>query len=174
VRQLNQLNGSNATEAWGDFATWKPGTAFGSPAGNARPVAYYAPASPTGRCANTPAATIGDTNGLDFGSGGNGGVTLNVPSACPAGTYSAIPADSRDGFWNNASIVKLQYQHNIGSTAYIRVYGYTFYSDWLQNGPLSYGTDLFGLGVLSYDYELESHTPRRCFSFRDQLSSTNQ
>lgn len=70
--------------------------------------------------------------------------------------------------------MKLQYQHNMGSTAYIRIYGYTFYSDWLQNGPLSYGTDLFGLGVLSYDYELESHTRGLAFSFADQLSSTNQ
>ena len=120
------------------------------------------------RCANTPAATVTDTNGQS-----NGG-TVNVPGACPAGTYPAIPADTRDGFWNNASIVKLQYQHNMGSSAYIRFYGYTFYSDWLQNGPLSYGTDLFGLGVLSYDYELESHTRGLAFSFADQLSSTNQ
>jgi hypothetical protein len=168
VRQLNQLDGLNSPEVWGDFATWAPGTAFASPAGGAHAVPYMAPASPTNRCANTPAATVTDTNGF------SNGVTLNVPGACPAGTFSAVPADTRDGFWNNASIVKLQYQHNMGSTAYIRIYGYTFYSDWLQNGPLSYGTDLFGLGVLSYDYELESHTRGLAFSFADQLSSTNQ
>jgi hypothetical protein len=78
---------------------------------------------------------------------------------------------TRDGFWNNASIVKLQYQHNIGSNAYFRIYGYTFYSDWLQTSALSYGTPFYGFGVPQYDYELESHTRGLAFTFADQLSS---
>ena len=43
----------------------------------------------------------------------------------------------RDAFDNNQSIVKLQYQRNFGTNAFLRVYGYTYYSDWLQNGPQS-------------------------------------
>ena len=46
----------------------------------------------------------------------------------------------------------------MGSNAYFRIYGYSFYSDWLQTSPLSYGTPFFGFGVTSYDYELEAHT----------------
>ncbi len=89
-----------------------------------------------------------------------------------AGRISAVPPDARDAFWNNASIVKLQYQHNIGSNAYFRIYGYTFYSDWLQTSPLSYGFAVcIGFGVTSYDYELESHTRGLAFTFADQLNS---
>ena len=36
---------------------------------------------------------------------------------------------------NNGSIVKLQYTKNFGSNAFVRVFGYTFYSDWLQTDP---------------------------------------
>ena len=78
---------------------------------------------------------------------------------------------NRDSYWNNASIFKIQYQHNIGSNAYVRLYGYSFYSDWLQTSALSYGTPFFGFGALSYDYELESHTRGLSFTFADQLNS---
>ena len=137
---------------WGDFVTWPSGTFFGENAADVHAVPYYEPGSPGSRCAN---------------------VDLPVPSACPAGTYSAVPLDARDAFWNNASIVKLQYQHNFGSSAYLRIYGYTFYSDWLQTSPLSYGSDLYGFGVTSYDYELESHTRGLALSFADQMSAQN-
>jgi hypothetical protein len=157
VYQLNQVrNGINVPEVWGDFLTWPTGTFFGENAANTHVIPYFAPASPSGRCANVNPG---------------GPPPPGVPSACPTGTFSAVPSDTRDGFWNNAGIVKLQYQHNIGSNAYFRIYGYTFYSDWLQNGPLSFASGLFGLGVLSYDYELNSHTRGLAFSFADQINS---
>ncbi len=169
VRQLNQWNvyrgcsvyGSGPCPAqvaaappliWGDFVTWANGTSFGENAANAKIAPYYEPGSPGGRCAN---------------------VDPSVPGACPAGTYSTVPSDSRDGFWNNASIAKVQYQHNMGSNAYLRLYGYTFYSDWLQTSPLSYGSGLYGFGVTSYDYELESHTRGLALQFADQFDSQN-
>jgi hypothetical protein len=169
VLQLNQLNIfrgfssasqlSQATpEIWGDFLTWPGGTSFGENAARTHVIPYFEPASPSGRCANvTPEAAPG-TPAL-------------VPGGCPGGAFSQIPMDTRDGFWNNASIFKLQYQHNIGSNAYFRIYGYTFYSDWLQNGPLSFASGLFSFGVLSYDYELNSHTRGLAFSFADQVNS---
>ena len=80
-----------------------------------------------------------------------------------------MPPDNRDSYWNNAAIAKIQYQHNMGSNAYFRIYGYSFYSDWLQASPLSYGTPFFGFGALSYDYELESHTRGLSLSFADQI-----
>lgn len=161
IAQLNQLfYGRAVPEIWGDFVTWPGGTHFGqSPSGTA-PVPYFMPSSPSNRCANVNA----------FQKAGTPPV---IPGACPGGTYSAVPSDARDAFWNDASIVKLQYQHNIGSNAYFRIYGYSFYSDWLQTSPLSFASNLYGFGVTSYDYELESHTRGLAFSFADQIDSKN-
>lgn len=162
ITQLNQVFGQGNTPLfWSDFITWPSGTYFGENPANVKPVPYFMPSSPGNRCANiTPYNTLG--------------TPPVIPGACPGGTWSAVPADSRDSFWNDASIFKLQYQHNIGSNAYFRVYGYTFYSDWLQTSPLSYGSgDLLGFGVTSYDYELNSHTRGLAFSFADQLNSEN-
>ena len=156
ITQLSDVvYGEPVPEVWGDFITWPNGTHFGqSPAGVA-PVPYFDPGSPTGRCANV--------NPYGFPQ-------PSIAGQCAAGTYSAVPASARDSFWNNASIFKLQYQHNMGSNAYLRVYGYTFYSDWLQTSPLSYGTPFFGFGVTSYDYELESHTRGLALSYANQVS----
>jgi hypothetical protein len=147
-------------EVWPDFVTWPSGTHFGESANGISPVPYFAPSSPGNRCANiTPYATPG--------------TPPVIPGACPGGTFSAVPPDNRDSFWNNASIVKLQYQHNIGSNAYFRIYGYSFYSDWLQTSALSWGTPFYGFGALSYDYELESHTRGLAFTYENQLSSAH-
>ncbi|MBV8152892.1 MAG: TonB-dependent receptor [Candidatus Eremiobacteraeota bacterium] len=174
VQQLNQYNvyrGCNvpgspdckakvyaaAPEIWGDFVTWPSGTIPGQSAVGLSAIPYFQPGSTSGRCANVAPSAY-----------------PNVPlpsGACAAGTYSAVPLDARDAVWNDASIVKLQYQHNIGSSAYIRLYGYTFYSDWLQTSPLSYASGLFGFGVTSYDYELESHTRGVALTFADQLNA---
>ncbi len=158
ITQLSQvIYGQTVPEVWPDFVTWPSGTRFGQSAAGVSPVAYFAPSSPGNRCANV------NTYGF-YGS-------FSVPGQCAAGTFSAVPPDNRDSFWNNAAITKLQYQHNMGSTAYFRIYGYTFYSDWLQASALSWGTPFFGFGGLSYDYELAAHTRGLAFTFADQLSS---
>ena len=144
-------------ELWPDFVTWPSGTHFGESASGLSPVPYFAPSSPGNRCANI--------DPYDYYP------TFHIAGQCATGTYSAVAPDNRDSFWNNASIFKLQYQHNMGSNAYFRIYGYTFYSDWLQASALSYGTPFYGFGALSYDYELESHTRGLSFTFADQLSS---
>jgi hypothetical protein len=154
--------------SWGDFATWPVSTSFGQNAKGLQTVPYLQTGSPSQRCANVTPTTIFDTNGND-----STGTTLTVPGACPAGTWAAVPNDAREGYWNNASIVKVQYQHNMGSSAFLRFYGYTFYSDWLQSSPLSYGAPIYGFGVLSYDYELNSHTAGAALDFEDQIDPKN-
>ncbi|MGA8534918.1 MAG: TonB-dependent receptor, partial [Candidatus Tumulicola sp.] len=161
LTQLNQVfTGKTVPEFWSDFITWPTGTHFGENPANVNPVPYFMPSSPGNRCANiTPYRLAGPPV---------------IAGACPGGEWSTVPSDTRDAFWNNASIVKLQYQHNIGSSAYFRIYGYSFYSDWLQTSPLSWGSgDLLGFGVTSFDYELNSHTRGLAFSFADQLNSEN-
>ncbi len=166
IYQLNQLNLyrdhlplSRAVPAvWGDFVTWPTGTYFGENAANVHAVPYFAPSSPGGRCANvTPEAAPGMPPAL--------------PGACPGGVYSAIPPDTRESYSNGAAIFKLQYQHNMGATAYVRLFGYTFYSNWFVHGPTTFTSDLDGLDVTAYDFELDSHTRGLALSFADQLNS---
>jgi hypothetical protein len=82
---------------------------------------------------------------------------------------SSIAPDRRDAFVNNQSILKLQYQHNFGTSAFLRVYGYTYYSDWLQNGPNS--SNQINLGFVPSQYLLDSHTRGVSAQFSDQLNS---
>ena len=85
------------------------------------------------------------------------------------GVGLAVDPNKRDGIWNDQEIVKLQYQKNFGSNAYARLYGYTYYSDWLQTGPvcsyLNYNC------ITSPDYELSSHTRGVSLQLADQINT---
>jgi hypothetical protein len=94
----------------------------------------------------------------------------NVP-AHPLNQFAPIPANERDGFENDQAIYKLQYTHNFSSNALFKVYGYTYYSDWLNTGPQTGYADY--IGSVSLDYELSSHTHGFSGSFIDQLNSQN-
>ncbi len=137
---------------WPDYPTYPSGTSFLAPA-DATPVAYLFPGSPQDRCANIDGvpATLG---------------------ACPNGTYSLLPNDYRDGRWDTSSILKLQYQKNIGSRAYLRVFGYTFYSDTNRSGATRRGIGS-GFGATNYDYEVDSHTRGAQAQFADQIGDHN-
>jgi len=95
--------------------------------------------------------------------------------------YAGLPTSARGGIFNDVAIVKAQYQKNIGSNAYARLYGYSFYSDWLQNNPneasLYYGTVGYGSTASgdypSPDYELETHTRGVSFEYANQINAQN-
>ena len=101
-------------------------------------------------------------NGRQFGLANCSLATLGITNGC-------IEPDRRDAFNNNQSVVKLQYQHNFGTNAFLRVYGYTYYSNWLQTGPQSNYADY--IGFVPSDYELSSHTRGLSVNFSDQLNS---
>ncbi len=82
-----------------------------------------------------------------------------------------IPPAQRDTYDNRASIEKVQYTKSLGSSAFARVYGYSFYSDWLQNGANSAVTNFAG-GVSS-DYELLAHTRGLALTVSDQIDPHN-
>ena len=84
------------------------------------------------------------------------------------GFQSELPADQRDAFVNDQNIFKLQYQKNFGTNAFLRVYGYTYYSDWLMTSPQF--TLSNNIGPVSPDYELSSHTRGLSAQFSDQLN----
>ncbi len=81
-----------------------------------------------------------------------------------------ISPDLRDGFNNDQSIVKLQFTKSLGSAAYFRAYGYSYYSDWLNTGANS---AYIPFGAINGDYELESHARGAGFQFADQLNAQN-
>ena len=92
---------------------------------------------------------------------------------------SSIPLDQRNTIHNNSDVFKLQYQKNIGTNAYLRAYGYSIYSDWLQNAP-TFGTFGYKLGsgfccsgAVSRDYELSAHSRGGELQFADQINSKN-
>jgi hypothetical protein len=132
------------------------------------PGAYGAPASlPTW------------TDGYQWTCGGVGSTTTTPNSSCvapyyypsaPAHTFGGtLPYDLEDRTTNNQEIFKLQYQKNFGADAYLRLYGYTYYSNWFQWGPNT--TAAAYTGCCSPDYELSSHTRGLSATFSKQLSS---
>ena len=85
---------------------------------------------------------------------------------------SVIPPNAPDQSYNNTVVTKIQYTKNFGSTAYLRVYGFTFYSNWFLNGP--YNTSFcFFFCPLAPDYELSTHTRGLSLEFQDQLNEQN-
>ena len=84
--------------------------------------------------------------------------------------FAATPNRERDFYSNNSGIFKAQYQKNIGSNAYVRLYGYTFYSNWLQQA-LS-GATIFEnfVGAISPDYSVITHTSGVVGQFADQIN----
>ena len=74
----------------------------------------------------------------------------------------------RDNYQQNASIVKLQYQRNINSKSFARIYGYTEYSDWLQYGEGGLNPNFYS--SISSDYKLGAHTRGVGFNYANQLS----
>jgi hypothetical protein len=136
---------------WPDFYTFPANTPWLAPASTPK-IAYYYPGSPTGRCANV----------------------TDVPNACPLDGHGnqiaqLVPSNFRDARWDTASIAKLQYQKNLGSTAYVRLFGYTFYSNTNRASPNGWGNNVT-LGVTNYQYEVDSHTGGLELQFADQLS----
>ncbi len=118
-------------------------------------------------------ATIGQT----FSQGGLAALAPDVktyyfPSSVNrTAPFQPIPATDSDSIWNNQEIVKLQYTKNIGSTSFLRFYGYTYYSDWLQNAPQSTFADF--AGCCASDYELNSHTRGLSLQYQNQFNTQN-
>ncbi|HTU69692.1 MAG TPA: TonB-dependent receptor [Candidatus Baltobacteraceae bacterium] len=89
-------------------------------------------------------------------------------------TGATLPNNTRDNEGIGDAIIKVQFQKNFGSNAYLRVYGYTDYSNWLNYGP-STGTLGYYIynGEIPPDYQVSSHTRGVSAEFADQLNPEN-
>ncbi|MBV8375289.1 MAG: carboxypeptidase regulatory-like domain-containing protein, partial [Candidatus Eremiobacteraeota bacterium] len=74
-------------------------------------------------------------------------------------------------YQNDTGIAKLQYTYALSTAAYLRVYGYTLYSDWLQTSPI-YGSSNFQT-VPDPQYDLMTHTSGGALNFNDQVDDQN-
>jgi hypothetical protein len=92
---------------------------------------------------------------------------------------SAIDPNHEDGVQVDTGITKLQYQHAFNQNSFVRLYGYTDYSDWLQNGPYLaaavYGGYLgsYYSAQAAYDYELDTHTRGASLNYVNQINARN-
>lgn len=98
--------------------------------------------------------------GTKFGQPANGLVAVPYfdPSSPPHAVGTPLPPDHRDSIDYNDGIVKLQYQKNIGSSAYARLFLYSFYSDYAINGALGYAPGAEVFSNYNYNYDLNAHT----------------
>ncbi len=101
--------------------------------------------------------------------------TYAFPHGVDTGSFSnpgPIPANVRDSTYNQTVITKLQYTKNFGSSAFLRVYGYTYYSTWMLAGVLGDADCNFSC-TASPDYELATHTRGLSGEFQDQINEQN-
>lgn len=99
-------------------------------------------------------------------------VAISYSPSSPRHTAFAgiIDPETRDADDHNASIIKLQYQKNFSSSSYLRLFGYSEYSDWFLNGPVSafltYGGEL-------QDYEVHGNAFGTTAIYSNQINSKN-
>ncbi len=95
------------------------------------------------------------------------------PSGEPQGPGGLIADgnNQRDRGYNTQAIVKIQYQKNFSPSSFLRLYGYTYYSDWIENGPM------MSLQYYAYydsgDYEINNHTRGISLSYTNQFDPHN-
>jgi hypothetical protein len=90
--------------------------------------------------------------------------------------HSQVPDNLRDAMYNDTGIVKLQYTHELNANAFVRAFGYTFFSDWTQAGAdsawncYSFGTGPTDCGSTP-NYDLITHTAGGELQIADQLNA---
>jgi hypothetical protein len=89
----------------------------------------------------------------------------------PNASTGQIPAGLRDQQQNGQSIFKAQYTHQMGSNAYLRVYGYSLDSYFFYDAPNGASSPLATYNGEPPDYKLWTHTSGYSAEFADQLSS---
>lgn len=84
---------------------------------------------------------------------------------------ASVPLNQADSETTGFTIAKVQYQHNFSSNAYARAYGYTNYSDRIDNGVQGLYQNF--VGTFSPDYLISSHTRGVGLLFADQVNAQN-
>ncbi len=87
-----------------------------------------------------------------------------------------IPGNLTDLTNNDTGIVKLQYTHALDPRSFLRVYAYTFFSDWTEDGPVSGSSPLafeYPFSGVAPDYDLITHTSGGQLQYTNQINDQN-
>ncbi|MDB5092652.1 MAG: TonB-dependent receptor, partial [Candidatus Eremiobacteraeota bacterium] len=122
---------------------------------------------------NTGQATWNDGyvyNGPLFTAPGAGVVPYYFPSSPTNRAFGApLSNAARDTNDNGVAVLKLQYQRNINDRSYLRLYGYSVYSNWFITGDANQNfTNFYGAEL--NDYEIPSHTYGTTLTYANQLN----
>jgi len=71
---------------------------------------------------------------------------------------------------NDTGIVKLQYTHPFNDRSFVRVFGYTFFSDWTEDGQMGAYSPFFTSQPISPNYNLITHTSGAELQYSNQLN----
>lgn len=147
---------------------------------NTNPNSFYGDTTCAPYCANYPYYNDATLYNLPFGSvvnAGTGGTGLPYEdyyypdSPTDRGFLGELPASGEDPMWNDVGVVKMQWTHPFSDNAYLRVYGYSMYTDWNLIGPDTTYADSFGdIYPDAEDYLLTTHTVGGAISFSDQIN----
>ena len=99
-----------------------------------------------------------------------GSPTNRVPGTPGFNTNPNLSVNARDTNDNGVAVFKFQYQRNFNSRSYARLYGYTLYSNWFIDGPLS---AFLNYGAEVADYEIPNHTRGINLSYANQINDKN-
>jgi hypothetical protein len=140
-----------------------------------------------------------DVSGLPYSAGSNyphydDALPYNVPFGTnidPSGTplayqiygapnapqhpfYGAFPLNAGDLYNNDTGALKLQWTHPFSDSAYMRVYAYSLFSDWTEDGEndSSYAAYI-GFEDTATQYNLITHTGGAEITFSDQVNDQN-
>ncbi len=92
---------------------------------------------------------------------------MNSPTGRPLnGPLSNSARDTND---NGVAVLKLQYQRNLNDRSYLRLFGYSVYSNWFIHGDATQNfTCCFGAEL--NDYEIPSHTYGTTLTYSNQVT----
>ena len=145
-----------------------PAPAFGYLSGPGVGAQYLGPVGVALKPGVTEAQLAGMVNPYYFPYNPNS----TKPSSYPGlGGLAAIDPNLRDGSANPNSIIKLQYQKNIGTSQYFRIYGFTNYSVWPQTCPNTAWTNFVGYCPLNY--YVQTTTNGFSGSYANQINDKN-
>jgi hypothetical protein len=91
-------------------------------------------------------------------------------STQPRAFLAPLPPTLRDGNDNGMAIEKLQYQRNFSSRSFLRLFGYSEYTNWFINGPVS---AYFNYSGELDDYEVHGNTFGVTGLYSSQLGDKN-
>lgn len=137
-------------------------------------------------CANYPYYNDATTYDLPFGTVVNPGTGVvgtpfhvyyqpNVAASVnQAGFDAAQPTNKSDLYHNDVGVGKIMWTHPFSSSAYMRIYAYSMFSDWNEDGPMGAWGSSDGPWVpTAEDYDLITHTDGAEIAFADQINDEN-